>query len=67
MTPSAHDDPLQQAMDDELLQALRRALAELPWYQRAAWLLREVEAMSYDEIATALALKALAMRMATWR
>lgn len=80
MTPSAHDDPLQQAMDDELLQALRRALAELPLHQRASWLLREVEAMSYDEIATALALpvgsvrghlhrarKALAMRMATWR
>lgn len=80
MAPSAHDDPLQQAMNDELLGALRRALAELPWHQRAAWLLREVEAMSYDEIAFALELpvgsvrghlhrarKAVAARMATWR
>jgi RNA polymerase sigma-70 factor (ECF subfamily) len=29
-------------------------LAELPWLQRAVWLLREVEQMSYAEIAIVL-------------
>jgi RNA polymerase sigma-70 factor, ECF subfamily len=80
MTLSTQDDPLQQALDAELLQALRYALAELPWHQRATWLLREVEAMSYGDIATTLALpvgsvrghlhrarKTLAERMARWR
>ncbi|VXC02341.1 RNA polymerase sigma factor [Nocardioides sp. AX2bis] len=76
----AADNPLQHVLDDELLAALQTALDELPWHQRAVWLLRESEGMSYDEIATALALpvgsvrghlhrgrKTLAERMARWR
>ena len=76
----AADNPLQQVLDAELLDALQQALTELPWHQRATWLLREVEDMSYDEIATTLALpvgsvrghlqrgrKNLAERMARWR
>lgn len=63
-----------------LLEALDLALRELPWRQRATWLLREVEGLSYDEIATALsttstvvrgqlhrARATLAVRMARWR
>lgn len=76
----AHDNPLQDVMDGELLQALQQALDELPWNQRAAWLLREIEGLSYDEIAGALSLspdavrghlhrgrRTLAERMARWR
>lgn len=63
-----------------LLEELDVALRELPWRQRATWLLREVEGLSYDEIATALsttptvirgqlhrARATLAVRMARWR
>ncbi len=76
----ARDNPLQEVLDAELLEALQQALDELPWHQRATWLLREVEEMSYDEIAIALAMpvgsvrghlqrgrKNLAERMARWR
>lgn len=76
----AQDNPLQDVLDAELLEALQAALDELPWHQRAAWLLREVEGMSYDEIAVALAVppgsvrghlhrgrKTIAERMARWR
>ncbi len=77
---TAADNPLQQVMDEELLCALQAALNEIPWHQRAAWLLREVEGMTYDEIADALALsvgsvrghlhrgrRTLAERMSRWR
>lgn len=37
-----------------LLAALDAALAELPYLQRAVWLLREIEQMSYAEIAATL-------------
>ncbi len=80
MVRPAQDNPLQQVLDTELLTALQAALDELPWHQRAAWLLREVEGLSYDEIAEALALpvgsvrghlhrgrRTLAERMARWR
>lgn len=76
----AKDNPLQSVLDAELLEALQMALNELPWHQRATWLLREIEEMSYDEIAVALAMpvgsvrghlqrgrKNLADRMARWR
>ncbi|MGC4942293.1 RNA polymerase sigma factor [Kribbella sp. DT2] len=49
--PAANADPAEGA---GLLQALDAALAQLPYLQRAAWLLREVEQLSYAEIATAL-------------
>ena len=80
MVRPAQDNPLQQVLDAELLAALQVALAELPWHQRAAWLLREVEEMSYDEIAVTLGVsegsvrghlhrgrRTLAERMARWR
>jgi RNA polymerase sigma-70 factor (ECF subfamily) len=80
LSPAASDNPLQTVIDAELLQALQLALNELPWHQRAAWLLREVEEMSYEEISVALAMpigavrghlyrgrRTLAERMARWR
>lgn len=74
------DDPLQDAMDHELLGALQKALDELSSHQRSVWLLREVEGMSYAEIAQAMGIpegsvrghlhrgrKSLAERMERWR
>lgn len=76
----ATDDPVQSVLDAELLAALHAALDTLPPLQRAAWWLREIEEMSYEEIATALAIpldsarghlqrgrRTLAERMARWR
>lgn len=76
----ADDNPLQDLLDGELLEALQVALDELPWHQRAAWLLREVEGLSYAEIGEALSIpvgsvrghlhrgrRTLAERMARWR
>ncbi|WP_397195924.1 RNA polymerase sigma factor [Nocardioides rotundus] len=78
--PPAQDNPLQDVVDGELLEALQQALDELPWNQRAAWLLREVEGMTYEEIAATLSTtpgsvrghlhrgrRTLAERMARWR
>lgn len=80
MMPTAGDNPLQDVLDSELLEALQKALDELPWNQRAAWLLREVEGLGYDEIALAMGTtvgsvrghlhrgrRQLAERMARWR
>lgn len=80
MVKPAADNPLQHVLDQELLDALQQALSELPWHQRATWLLREVEGLSYDEIAATLSMpvgsvrghlyrgrKTLAERMARWR
>lgn len=80
VAPPSNRDPLQDVMDQELVAALQAALAELPHQQRAVWLLREVEEMSYDDIATTLTMtpdsvrgqlhrgrKNLAERMAQWR
>ncbi len=80
VTPPANRDPLQEVMDRELIGALQAALEQLPVQQRAVWLLREMEGMSYDEIATTLTMtpdsvrgqlhrgrKNLAERMAPWR
>ena len=63
-----------------LLLALNLALLELPWRQRASWLLRELEGFSYEEIARVLdttpgvvrgqlhrARRTLATRMEQWR
>jgi len=76
----ADDNPLQDVLDSELLEALQEALDELPWNQRSAWLLREVEGLGYDEIAHAMGTtvgsvrghlhrgrRQLAERMARWR
>jgi len=71
-------DAVSTAVD--LRAALELALGELPWRQRASWLLREVEGLSYAEIATVLrtsptvvrgqlhrARATLAVRMEQWR
>ena len=73
-------DPELTAISEDLSEALGRALSELPWRQRAAWLLREVEGLSYAEIADALdttptvvrgqlhrARGTLAVRLEQWR
>jgi RNA polymerase sigma-70 factor (ECF subfamily) len=77
---ASSDNPLQDVLDAELLEALQKALDELPWNQRAAWLLREVEGLGYDEIARTMGTtvgsvrghlhrgrRQLAERMARWR
>lgn len=79
--PARRDqDPEQVATARELREALHQALAELPWRQRAAWLLREVEDMPYAQIAKVLdtnetvvrgqlhrARRTLSVRMQQWR
>ena len=73
-------EPVHQVEHGELWGALELALSELPWRQRASWLLREMEGLSYDEIAGILettpavvrgqlhrARGTLAVRMVQWR
>lgn len=68
------------ALDEELRAALTLALSELPWRQRASWLLSTVEGLTYVEIARVLdttptvvrgqlhrARRALEIRMEPWR
>lgn len=75
-----HRGPGLEVQHSHLWETLDRALNELPWRQRASWLLREVEGLSYDEIASILettptvvrgqlhrARRALAIRMEQWR
>jgi len=77
---STSGDPVALAVDRELWETLAVALSELPWRQRATWILRELDGQSYDEIAQILgttptvvrgqlhrARKALAIRMEEWR
>lgn len=72
--------PLAQVLSNELVDAVDAALAELPWRQRAVWLLFEVEKESYAAIADTLgtttatvrgqlhrARSNLAARLARWR
>lgn len=80
LVPGTEDNALRQVLDEELLEALQQCLDELPWHQRAVWLLRELEEMSYEEIATTLTLpvgsvrgqlyrarRTVSERMARWR
>ncbi|MEO3938943.1 RNA polymerase sigma factor [Dermatophilaceae bacterium Soc4.6] len=75
-----HRGPGAQVQHGELWETLDLALTELPWRQRASWLLREVEGLSYDDIANILettptvvrgqlhrARRSLAIRMEQWR
>ena len=77
---SVTQDPAQSVLATELWETLNLALTELPWRQRACWLLRELEGFSYDEIARVLettpavvrgqlhrARRTLAIRMEQWR
>lgn len=72
--------PEGEAMFEDLWETLTLALSELPWTQRAAWTLRELEGLSYAEIAAVLgttttvvrgqlhrARRTLAIRMEQWR
>ena len=78
--PASQQDPERAALDRELWETLTVALSELPWRQRATWLLRELEGFSYDDIARVLdttptvvrgqlhrARGTLATRMEQWR
>jgi RNA polymerase sigma-70 factor, ECF subfamily len=47
-------EPHEHAGAAALLEALDLALQELPWRQRASWILREIEGLSYDEMAAVL-------------
>jgi RNA polymerase sigma-70 factor (ECF subfamily) len=53
--PAPHADPAQHNIDSGLLRALDAALRLLPARQRSAWILKEIEDLSYTEIATVLA------------
>ncbi len=76
----SRDDPEGAAISSELWETLTRALGELPWTQRATWVLRELEDQSYADIAEVLhttptvvrgqlhrARRTLAIRMEQWR
>lgn len=51
-----NSDPYDQYVGQTLLQALQVELERLSYHARACWWLREVEGLSHDEIATALAI-----------
>jgi RNA polymerase sigma-70 factor (ECF subfamily) len=51
LPPSRLGDPEQHALAGDLRAALARALGMLTARQRACWVLRELEGLSYDEIA----------------
>ncbi len=57
----AATDPYQEATAAELAAILHRALGELPEHQRAALLLRQVEGLSYQDIAAVLGVSASAV------
>ncbi len=80
MAATRAHEPEHELTTKELADALQVALAELPWRQRAAWLLREVEHLPYSHIAEVLhtnetvvrgqlhrARRTLAVRMEQWR
>jgi RNA polymerase sigma-70 factor, ECF subfamily len=49
-----HENPSKTAIQKELSQRIEAALSELPEYHRAVIVLREVEGMSYEEMAQVL-------------
>jgi RNA polymerase sigma-70 factor (ECF subfamily) len=53
-TPSRGEDPLDRVLDSEARAILHQALASLPAEQRAVFVLRAVEGLSYLEIAESL-------------
>ncbi|MEP6796685.1 MAG: RNA polymerase sigma factor [Lapillicoccus sp.] len=75
-----HQGPSAEVQHGQLWETLELALSELPWRQRASWLLREMEGLSYEDIASILetsptvvrgqlhrARRTLAIRMEQWR
>ncbi|WP_207782478.1 RNA polymerase sigma factor [Phytoactinopolyspora limicola] len=80
LPPASGADPEGSTIERELVAALDRALAQLPERQRIIWLLREVDQLSYEEIADIThtskdavrgqlhrARRTLAERLAPWR
>lgn len=80
LTTPDHENPAARARTSELLTALDEALRQLPYRQRAAWILIEVEGLSQAEAATVMtttpdavrgslarARHNLSERMARWR
>ena len=78
--PTVPDTASGSALEVDLVEALRSALQDLPWRQRACWVLRELEGLSYDEIAATVGVTSgqvrgylqrgratLAERMEPWR
>ena len=55
-------DPEKRAAAENFMEYLGRALSELPYRQRACWLLREVEGMTHPEIGQIMTLSAGAVR-----
>ena len=77
---SVGTDPFTAASTTEFLAALEEALAELPPRQRASWVLREVEEMTFPQVGEVLGLspdtarghhfratRTLRERLTTWR
>jgi RNA polymerase sigma-70 factor (ECF subfamily) len=56
-TPAASADPLGRVLEQEATRVLDEAVAALPLEQRAVFVLRTIEEMSYGEIAEALGLQ----------
>lgn len=54
-------------LEHDLLAALQTTLTSLPWRQRAVWVLREIEELSYDELAEALSMSPDAVRGQLYR
>ena len=81
--PMAADDdhdPFASASNSAFLEAMEMALSELPPRQRAVWMLREIEGMTFPQIGTVLSLSpdgarghhhraraTLRQRLAQWR
>lgn len=59
--------PDERAHERELVEALERALDELPYRQRACWVLIEVEGLSQSEVATVLGMSPDAVRGTIFR
>lgn len=59
---AADSDPAVVLSNTEFLAALERALAELPVRQRAAWVLREIDGLTFPEIGVTLKLSPEAAR-----
>lgn len=61
------DAPEQHMLAADLKAALKCALARLPAQQRACWILRELEGMSYQEAADVFGISAAAVRGRLYR
>lgn len=62
LTPAVLADPSVMIVNAAFLQALERALSELPVRQRAVWVLREIDGLTFPQIGTTLALSPGAAR-----